>query len=38
MEVPCCQGLYQLANEAIKASGKKVPLEQVVVSLEGKIK
>jgi Fe-S-cluster-containing hydrogenase component 2 len=37
MEVPCCSGLVHIAKEAIKASGRTVPLKQITVSLEGDI-
>ncbi|MFC1905499.1 ATP-binding protein [Chloroflexota bacterium] len=35
MEVPCCSGLMYLAKEAIKASGKDIPLEEVTISVKG---
>ena len=35
MEVPCCLGLLHAAREAIKASGRDVPLESVVISIRG---
>lgn len=38
MEVPCCSGLVHLAQMAITASGKEVPMEVVTVSLTGEIK
>lgn len=37
MEVPCCYGLYNAVEEAIKASGKKVPLIKEVVGVNGEI-
>ncbi|MDH7601788.1 MAG: 4Fe-4S binding protein [Armatimonadota bacterium] len=37
MEVPCCSGIVRLAEVAIKASGKHIPLETVTVSLSGEI-
>jgi len=37
MQVPCCQGLPVMIEQGIKASGKDVPLEKVVVSLEGEV-
>jgi len=36
MEVPCCFGLVQLARQAIAASGKDVPFEDVTVTIRGK--
>lgn len=37
MQVPCCSGLYQLATEAIKDSGKDIPLKVVVIGVNGDI-
>ncbi|MBN8215371.1 MAG: 4Fe-4S binding protein [Spirochaetes bacterium] len=38
MEVPCCRGLLQLAQEGIAKASRKIPLKAVVVSLEGELK
>lgn len=38
MEVPCCTGLLYIAEDAIKASGKCVPVKQITVTLRGEIK
>ncbi len=35
MEVPCCQGIVRIAEEAIKASGRKVRMEKIEIGLEG---
>jgi NAD-dependent dihydropyrimidine dehydrogenase PreA subunit len=35
MEVPCCYGLVQIARWALKRSGKDIPLEDVVVAIDG---
>jgi len=35
MQVPCCSGLYQIATEAIKESGKDIPLKVVVIGVNG---
>ncbi len=35
MEVPCCTGLVYMAKEAIKASGKNVPLNDVTIGVQG---
>jgi len=35
MEVPCCSGLLFAAQKAIEASGREVPLEEVVVGIRG---
>jgi len=35
MEVPCCSGLMHMAEEAIRLSGKKIPLGEVIVGIRG---
>ena len=35
MEVPCCFGLQQITEEAIKNSGKILPLRQTIISVQG---
>ncbi len=37
MEVPCCLGLVQIAEQAIALAGRQVPLYQVTVSREGQV-
>ena len=37
MEVPCCQGMPQIVKAGLKAAGKSVPLETVIVSVGGDI-
>lgn len=37
MQVPCCSGLYHLAAEAIKQSGKDIPIRVVIISVNGQI-
>ncbi len=37
MQVPCCTGLLQLAQQATQASQRKVPLKCLVVGLKGEI-
>ena len=37
MQVPCCSGLYQLAQNAIQESGKDVPLKVVVIGINGEV-
>jgi len=37
MEVPCCGGMVRIAEEAIKRSGKDIPLIKEMVSLKGKM-
>ena len=37
MEVPCCGGLENAVKRAILASGKKIPLQIVTISTNGKI-
>ncbi|PLY02415.1 MAG: 4Fe-4S ferredoxin [Desulfuromonas sp.] len=38
MEVPCCGGLLALAKQAIANSGVDIPLETVVVGIQGGLK
>ncbi|MCX5719011.1 MAG: 4Fe-4S binding protein [Nitrospirae bacterium] len=38
MEVPCCMGLLRLVEEAVKQSGKDIPLEKVEIGIRGQIK
>jgi len=38
MEVPCCNGLIQIAEMALSQSSRKVPVKVIVVSVDGKIK
>lgn len=35
MEVPCCSGLARLAEQALAASGKTIPMETVVIGIAG---
>ncbi|MFA5117741.1 MAG: 4Fe-4S binding protein [Candidatus Omnitrophota bacterium] len=35
MEVPCCSGMINVIKSAIEASGKKVPFEDVTISIKG---
>jgi hypothetical protein len=38
MEVPCCFGLVKVTEDAIVASGKKIPLKKVKIGIRGEIK
>ena len=35
MEVPCCRGLDIMVREAIQKSGKDIPLESLVIGING---
>jgi hypothetical protein len=37
MEVPCCTGLVRLAQAAIQLAGAGVPLEDVTISIRGRV-
>ncbi|MGP8155131.1 MAG: ATP-binding protein [Smithella sp.] len=37
MEVPCCSGLPLIVKKGMKAANKKIPIEEIVLSLRGKI-
>jgi Pyruvate/2-oxoacid:ferredoxin oxidoreductase delta subunit len=38
MEVPCCFGLVKMTENAMAASGKKIPLKRVKIGIQGDIK
>ena len=35
MEVPCCFGLLPIIKEAINSSGKKIPFEDITITIKG---
>ena len=37
MEVPCCSGLVRIVVEALRQSGKDIPVEVAVVGIDGRI-
>lgn len=37
MEVPCCSGLPMIVKRALEASGKEIPMEQLVISTRGEV-
>jgi hypothetical protein len=37
MEVPCCGGLQRIAELALKASGKLIPAQKLIVTVRGEI-
>lgn len=37
MEVPCCSGTTAILEEALKKSGKNIPIREYVISLQGEI-
>lgn len=37
MEVPCCSGLTRLAEQAMAAAGKTIPLHEVIITLRGEL-
>lgn len=37
MEVPCCGGLMGMAQMAIQRSSRKIPVKQVIISIQGEI-
>jgi NAD-dependent dihydropyrimidine dehydrogenase PreA subunit len=37
MEVPCCNGLLQIAQMAVAQSQRKIPIKKIVISIEGQI-
>jgi hypothetical protein len=38
MEVPCCAGLAHMAKQAIRLSGKDIPLKEITVGVRGNLK
>ena len=36
MEVPCCSGLYAIAQRAMNQSGKTLPVNQEIINVQGK--
>lgn len=38
MEVPCCFGLVQIVKNALRASGKVIPFQEITIAIDGKIK
>ncbi len=38
MEVPCCRGMAMMAEQALKQSGKDIPLEIAVIGINGERK
>jgi NAD-dependent dihydropyrimidine dehydrogenase PreA subunit len=37
MEVPCCAGLVRLVEEAVKESGKNIPVKETRISIQGEV-
>jgi hypothetical protein len=35
MEVPCCRGLDVMTREALQKSGKDIPLETIIIGING---
>ncbi len=38
MEVPCCGGIAVAARQAITASGKQIPYNEVTIGIQGQVK
>ena len=37
MQVPCCSGLVAVAQEALHAAKRKIPIKSIVISLQGEV-
>ena len=37
MEVPCCMGLVRLVEEAVKESGKDIPIKKIRIGIKGEL-
>ena len=38
MEVPCCSGLVHMAQQAVRLSGKDIPIKEVTIGIKGDLK
>lgn len=38
MEVPCCSGLMHMVKQALRLSGKDIPLKEVTIGMKGDVK
>ena len=38
MEVPCCFGLNHIVGEAVRLSGKSVPVKEITIGIRGEVK
>ena len=38
MEVPCCSGVRYIVDKALEKSGKKIPVEEKTITIDGKVK
>lgn len=38
MEVPCCFGLNNIVGEAVRLSGKNVPVKEIIIGIKGEVK
>jgi len=37
MEVPCCSGVRYVLDQAMEKAGKKIPVKDITISLQGGI-
>jgi NAD-dependent dihydropyrimidine dehydrogenase PreA subunit len=37
MEVPCCSGVTYIVNKALERSGKKIPVKEITISIDGQV-
>ena len=35
MEVPCCSGVWYVVNKALERAGKKIPIMEKTITIEG---
>src|SRR3989344_1168284 len=36
MEVPCCFGIQSIAEEAVRKSGRKIPVKEEIITVDGR--
>ncbi|MCU0859240.1 MAG: 4Fe-4S binding protein [Thermoplasmata archaeon] len=37
MQVPCCSGLTRIAKEAVRATGRDIPIKEIVIGIRGDV-
>jgi hypothetical protein len=37
MQVPCCSGLTHFAKQAAEAAGRKIPIKEIIIGVQGEV-